>query len=213
MKHAGSLLMAAALMLTALPGVAQAKKPSGPPPVRMRATIESFSHDMLKVKTEMGQEATLAVTPKTHISGMAARKLSDIKSNDFIGVTAMTAKDGTMHATEVHIFPPPLRGAGEGHYPFDRGPTSTMTNAVVSGIVKVGKGDVFTLTYKHPKIGKPGSVKIDIGPGIPIVEFVPGDKSLLVPGAKTVIFAGKKPDGSYIAFAIVAEKNGVKPPM
>ncbi|MGH6988369.1 MAG: hypothetical protein ACREFD_12730 [Stellaceae bacterium] len=183
------------------------------PPARLRATVEKFDHNVLTVKTEMGQVATVDVTPKTKISGVAARKLSDIKPDDYIGVTAMKAKDGSLHAIEVHIFPPPMRGVGEGHYPFDRGPTSTMTNAVVSGIVTSGNGDVFTLAYKKPKIGKPGAVKIDIGRHTPIVIFVPGDRSLLVPGARVVMFAAKKPDGTYAAFVIVAEKNGVKPPM
>jgi len=201
------IAVAAALLLSALPALA-----ADGPPTRLRATIEKVDNGTLTVKTQDGQEATVTVTPKTNIAGVAARKLGDIKANDFIGVTAMTDKAGTMHATEVHIFPEQGRGTGEGHYPWDKGPTSTMTNAAVSGMVDASDGKVFTMSYKD-RSGKTGSVKIDIGPGIPIVAFVPGDASLLKTGAKTVMFAHKNDDGTYAAMAIVAEKDGVKPPM
>jgi len=35
----------------------------------------------------------------------------------------------------------------------------------------------------------------------------------LKPGAHVVMFARKGPDGNYMAVAVVAEKDGVKPPM
>lgn len=207
-------VMTAALLLSgALPALAQDKAPPPGPPTRLRATIEKVDNGVLTVKTEQGAEATVAVTPKTNISGVAARKLGDIKPNEFIGITALNGKDGTMHATEVHIFPEQMRGAGEGHYPWDKGPESSMTNAAVAGMVDSSDGKVFTMSYKDKKTGQTGQVKIDISPTIPIVAFVPGDPSLLKPGAKTVMFAFKKPDGSYMAAAIVAEKDGVKPPM
>jgi hypothetical protein len=213
MKKTNRLFMAAALLLGgALPAMAQDKPPPGPPTV-LRATIEKVAGDTLTVKTGMGQEATVAVTPKTGIQGVDARKLSEIKPNEFIGVTAVPGKDGVMHATEVHIFPEAMRGAGEGHRPFDRGPGSTMTNAAVAGMVASSDGKLFTLSYKDKTSGKTEQVKIDIGPATPIVAFVPGDRSLLKAGARAVLFARKNPDGTFVALGIVAEKNGVKPPM
>jgi hypothetical protein len=88
-----------------------------------------------------------------------------------------------------------------------------MTNAAVSGIVSASDGKVFTMSYKDRMTGKMGEVKIDVSPTIPIVAFIPGDAGLLKPGASAVMFTRKNADGSYIAFAIVAEKDGVKPPM
>jgi hypothetical protein len=213
MKKAGMLMMAAALMLAAIPSFAE-DKPAAPPapPTKIRAVVEKFDSGMATVKTESGDTAMVAVGPKTKISGVAKRQLSEIKPNEFIGVTAMADKDGMMHATEIHIFPEPMRGVGEGHYPWDKGPTSSMTNGAVSGMADTTDGKTFTMTYKD-KTGKMGESKIDISPKIPIVAFVPGDMSLLKPGAHAVIYAGKNPDGSFMAFAIVAEKDGVRPPM
>jgi hypothetical protein len=207
------ILMAAALLLgVALPASAQDKAPPARPTV-LRGTVENLAGDMLTMKTGMGQEATVAVTPKTSIQGVDARKLSDIAPNEFIGVTAVPGKDGAMHATEVHIFPEAQRGAGEGHRPLDPGTGSTMTNAAVAGMVASSDGKVFTMSYKDKMSGKTDQVKIDISPATPIVAFVPGDRSLLKPGARIVIFARKNPDGTLAAGAIVAEKDGVKPPM
>ena len=216
MKRTSIFVIAATFVLTSLPSLAQEKMSGGPPPTpptRLRATIEKFDNGMATVQTQTGETAMIAVGPKTNISGVAARKLSEIKPNEFIGVTAMADKDGTMHATEVHIFPEQMRGAGEGHYPWDKGPNSSMTNGAVAGMVDASDGKTFTISYKERASGKMSDVKINISPDIPIVAFVPGDQSLLKPGAHTVIFARKNADGSYLALAIVAEKDGVRPPM
>lgn len=213
MARAGKWVLATALMLMAFPSLAQQNQAPAGPPTRLRATVEKFDNGTATVQTQAGDTATVAVGPKTNISGVVARKLSDIKPNEFIGITALADKDGVMHATEVHIFPEQMRGAGEGHYPWDKGPTSSMTNAAVAGMVDSSDGKVFTMSYKDRATGKMGEVKIDISPSIPIVAFVPGDQSLLKPGARVVMFARKNPDGNYMALAIVAEKEGVKPPM
>ena len=59
-----------------------------------------------------------------------------IKDNSFIGVTGMPQPDGSQKAVEIHIFPEPMRGTGEGHRPWDLQPGSTMTNATVAQMVK-----------------------------------------------------------------------------
>lgn len=216
MIQARIFAVAATLILAALPSFAQDKMSGGPPPTpptRLRATIEKFDAGVLTLQTQTGDTAMVTVGPKTNISGVDARKLSDIKQNEFIGITAIADKDGVMRATEVHIFPEQMRGAGEGHMPWDKGPNSSMTNAAVAGMVKSADGETFTMSYKDRATGKMDSVKIDISPDIPIVAFVRGDQSLLKPGAHVVLFARKNADGSYLALAVVAEKDGVKPPM
>jgi hypothetical protein len=51
-----------------------------------------------------------------------------------------------------------------------------------------------------------------VSPDIPIVTYVPGDASLLKPGAAIFSSALKKADGSLTAGRVSAEKDGVKPP-
>lgn len=213
MIQARSFLAIAALLL-GVPSVAQASA-SGVPrmPVRIRATIEKFDNKMLTVKTEKGDELTLAVTPNTNVAGVTARKLTDIKPNDFIGVSAMEGTDKKLHATEVHIVPEAMRGAGEGHYSWDEGPESSMAISAVAGMVDSTDGKTFTLRSKNKATGTVSSTDIDISPTIPVVAFTPGDASLLKPGAHTVMFVLKEEDGDLVALKIVAETGGVRPPM
>src|SRR5215510_10300272 len=60
----------------------------------------------------------------------------------------MPRADGSQSALEVHIFPEAMRGTGEGHYPWDLRPQSTMTNANVEQVVTAVDGQTLTLKYK-----------------------------------------------------------------
>jgi hypothetical protein len=46
-----------------------------------------------------------------------------------------------------------MRGSGEGHYPWDLRPQSTMTNANVDQVVTAADGRTLTLKYKDGKKG------------------------------------------------------------
>jgi hypothetical protein len=142
------------------------------------------------------------------VRGIIKASLADIKDNSFIGVTGMPQPDGSQKAVEIHIFPEPMRGTGEGHRPWDLQPGSTMTNATVAQMVKSVDGDVITLKYKD------GEKKIIVTPQTVIVTYVPGDKSELKPGAKIFIAAAaKKDDGTLEAAAISVGRDGITPPM
>ena len=54
---------------------------------------------------------------------------------------------------------------------------------------------------------------IEVDPETRVVLLVPGDRSLLKPGAAVSVFTQKDPDGQLTARAVQAEKNGVKPLM
>ena len=188
------------------PPPAEAPPPAAPPPqVRVRGTVQQLEGQALTVLTEADGAVVVTLAPNVGINGLASRSLADISDNTFIGTTAVRGADGRWKATEVHIFPEAMRGAGEGHYPWDL-PESTMTNGAVTGTATAA--DSRTLKVKYAT----GEADIDVSPETPIVELVPGDASLLVPGA--TVFVLGAPDGTTInAFAILAEKDGVKPPM
>jgi hypothetical protein len=141
------------------------------------------------------------------IAGVVKASLSDIKQGSFVGVTAMPQADGSQSALEVHIFPEAMRGTGEGHYPWDLRPQSTMTNANVEQIVTAVDGQTLTLKYKG------GEKKIFVPATTPIVIYVQGDKGDLKPGAKVFIVAIKQPDGTLQGRAWRVGRDGVTPPM
>ena len=177
--------------------------------VRVRGTVESADGPMLTVKSRDGKTTyRVKLTDNATVRGIVKASLSDIKENSFIGVTGMPQADGTQKAVEIHIFPEPMRGTGEGHRPWDLVPNSTMTNATVAQMVKGVQGDEITLKYKD------GEKKIHVAPDTVIVTYVPGEKSELKPGAKIFIAAAnKKEDDTLEAAAVSVGRDGITPPM
>ena len=177
------------------------------PPVRVRGTIERIDGSIYVVKARDGAELKVTLADNPQIAGIVKASLSDIKQGSFVGVTAMPQADGSQSALEVHIFTEAMRGTGEGHYPWDLRPQSTMTNANVEQIVPVVDGQTLTMKYKD------GEKKIFVPANTPIVTYVQGDKSDLKPGAKVFIVAAKQPDGTLQGRAWRVGRDGVTPPM
>jgi hypothetical protein len=144
--------------------------PSRKSAVRIRGTIERVDGAVYVVKARDGAELKLTLADKRQIAGIIKASLSDIKQNSFVGVTAMPQPDGSLSAVEVHIFPEAMRGTGEGHYPWDLQPQSTMTNANVEQVVSAVDGRTLTLKYKD------GEKKITIPASAPIVTYVPATR-------------------------------------
>jgi hypothetical protein len=177
-------------------------------PTRVRGTIEKVDGNTLTVKSRDGATVTVILKEGGAVRGVEKAALADIKQNSFVGITAMPQPDGTQKAVEVHIFPESLRGAGEGHRPWDLMPNSTMTNANVEQLVTAVDGPMLTMKYKD------GEKKISVPNNAEIVQFVNGDKSDLKPGAKIFVAAGTKlPNGDIEAAGINVGKNGLTPPM
>src|SRR5262247_3233104 len=177
------------------------------PPIRVRGTIERVEDPVYVIKARDGAELKLTVAAKPSIAALVKASLADIKQGSFVGVTSMPQPDGSLSALEVHIFPEAMRGTGEGHYPWDLRPQSTMTNANVEQVVTAVDGQTLTLKYKD------GEKKIFVPANTPIVVYVPGDRSDLKPGAKVFIAAVKKPDGTLQGRAWRVGRDGVTPPM
>ena len=179
--------------------------------VRVRGTIERVEGQTLVVKSRDGAELKVVLAHNALIVALVKASLSDINPGSFVGVTGMPQADGSQKALEVHIFPEAMRGTGEGHYPWDLRPQSTMTNANVVNVEQTVTGvEGRTLTMKY----KDGEKKIIVPPDVPIVTYVMSDKSELKPGAKIFISAAKKlPDGTLQAPRVNFGKDGLTPPM
>jgi hypothetical protein len=201
LKYGVAGAAAVALLLSLAPASAQQ-------PPRVRGTIEKVDGNTLTVKSRDGASVTVVLKDGAAVRGVEKAQLADIKQNSFVGITAMPQPDGTQKAVEVHIFPESLRGAGEGHRPWDLLPNSTMTNANVEQLVTAVDGPMLTMKYKD------GEKKISVPNNAVIVQFVAGDKSDLKPGAKIFVAAGTKlPNGDIEAPAINVGKDGLTPPM
>jgi hypothetical protein len=115
--------------------------------VRVRGTIVGLEGSTLTVKTREGPTSALALKPDWKVTGIAKASVEDIKPGDFVGIASLPAAAGGDAALEVLVFPPAMKGTGEGSYPWDLKPKSSMTNATVTNAVKDVDGRTLTLSY------------------------------------------------------------------
>ncbi len=153
-------LLAATLCGLMLAGSAFAQTPT-----RIRGAVAGLDGNMLTVKTREGPEVKIKLADNYAVAAVVPISIADIKKGSFIGSAAMKDKDGTMKAVEVLVFPEAMRGANEGHYPWDLMPESTMTNANVDAIMEGASGREMIVAYKG------GTQKIVVPPGVPVVTF------------------------------------------
>jgi len=199
------LLTAATLAaLAALPALVTPA--SAQTPERVRGTVRSLSGNTLVVDTREGAQATITLAPNYSVAAVVPATLADAKPGTFIGAAAMGPKD-RLRAVEVLIFPDSMKGSGEGHYPWDLMPESTMTNATIESEVSGSDGRELTV------VAKGETLRMTVPANVPIVTFQPADAALLTPGTHVFIGATKAADGTLSAARVNAGKDGMTPPM
>ena len=179
----------------------------GPQTLRVRGTIVSLDGSTLVVKSREGETVPIRLADTWNVSGIIKASLGDVKAGTYIGTAAMPQQDGSLRALEVLIFPEAMRGAGDGHSPWDLLPDSTMTNAIVSETVQAVDGQTLTLTYKGDQ------KKVSVPPNVPVVTLTPAQKADVMAGAPVFISTQRQADGTITASRVTVGLNGVAPPM
>jgi hypothetical protein len=203
-------------------------------PERVRGTILSATADSVTVDTHADKPVTVALTGDTSYLNVEKSNLNKVEKGSYIG-TATKDVGGTQVALEVVIFPPSMRGAGDGHYTWDKirdttlsggaQTSSSMTNGNVSAVSgsaatvnsTMTNGDVaasqsqgglthLVVTYKG------GQQAVLVPPTAPIVTFRPGTKALLAKGNDVFVKATQTGSG-LVANTVAVGVDGVKPPM
>ena len=174
--------------------------------VRVRGTVVSVTDSTLVVKSRDGDNVSIALGLGWKAGGIAKAQLADIKPGDFVGIASLPGASGD-GALEVLVFPPAMRGTGEGSYGWDLKPNSTMTNGAVSEAVKSVEGTTVNVVY-HGQ-----SKKITIAPTTPIVTFAKAVNADVKPGAAVFVPAQRGDDGKLTTTQVVVGKDGVVPPM
>ena len=197
----------AAVLIAFLVVPASAQNPPATTPMRVAGTVDKLDGNKLTVNMKDGQAVAVVLADNAAVFGVEKRTLADIKPGDFLASGGVKGTDGKIHAVEVRIFPEALRGTGEGQRPWDAKPDGVMTNATVGTVSQSPEGGVIHVKYKD------GESEFTVGPEVPVLAYVAGDRSLLKPGAAIVTVAQKKPDGTLTTGRVTAEKDGVRPPM
>jgi hypothetical protein len=198
-RHFLQLLAASATAASAMVSAQQARS------VRLRGTIEAVSETKLALHERSGRRMELALSPTYTVTEVFPIALADIKAGSFVGVGGLPQPDGSQRAIAVLLFPEAMRGTGEGHYPFDFLPDSTMTNATVADVVAAPDGRRLQLKYKD------GEKTIVVPPDAPIVSLRPGERSMVLPGAKVAVNV-QEINGQPTVVRVNAGRNGFAPP-
>ena len=201
MKHV-ALSIAAALLATA-PALAQ---PAAPPaPQFVRGTVTAVTPTSLNLTSREGKKLTIGLTKDWTVQITKSVTAAQIVPGSFIGTAEMPQKDGTGRSLEVHVFPPGVK-LGEGHYGWDLKKGSMMTNGTVGKVVASKSGSAFDVSYST------GVRKIVVPAKTPIVQIVPGARTLVAPGSK-VFMAAIQTSGGLITNSVAVGENGKAPPM
>jgi hypothetical protein len=175
--------------------------------VRVRGSVVSLDGSKLVVHAKDGKDVTVNLADNFAALAVVKSSMADIKEGTFIGTATVTQPDSTLRSMEVVVFPDKMRGTAEGHYPWDLGSSSMMTNATVANAVKGVDGQTVTVTYKG------GEKKIEIPANVPVVTLVPATKEEIVPGAMVFVPTQRQADGSLNGGAVLFGKDGLVPPM
>lgn len=193
---------------------------------KLAGDIVSVQGPRAEIRAGDGRTVALAIPDDVRISGRSPADLDQLAPGAFVGTTAVAQPDGTLVASEVHIFPESMRGRGEGHRPMDNQPgstmtnatiarvgsheaatRSTMTNATVAQVAGQAGGRTMTLTYKG------GEKTVFVPEKTPVMMTETADRKDLVPGAHVVVYASTQADGTLAARRITVGLKGLVPPL
>lgn len=176
-------------------------------PMRIRGEIVQASPTEIDVRVRAGNAIDkVMVSDKTAYLAVTKADVDAIAPGEFVGVAGVPQADGKIKAIGVMIFPESARGSHEGHFPWDLGPESTMTNATVGDVAKAGDGREMRVTYQG------GEKTIEIVDQTSIARFGPADASIAVPGAQTTVIAERTEEGILMGRAVLVGKDGFRPP-
>lgn len=191
------------LAAQAAPHAAWGQVNAAPPLSGVKGKLQSFTGSSLEILTKSGVVHVNIQQPLTTYKQIPS-DLSHVTSTSFVGVASMKQADGTERATQIKIFPPELRGAGEGSSMMDAAPGamthSRMTNGSVSrpavshsrmtnGTVQKGSGTTLVVHYQD------GAQTISVPPGVPVTE-VAREKVTFAPGDTVYAATEKLPNGT-----------------
>jgi hypothetical protein len=188
--------------------------------------IQSFDGKIITLKQSDGTIVPVTLGVNAMINLNARRTLADIKPGDFIASGGTRGPDGKIRANEIRIF---SGVRGEGQFPMAQ-PNQVMTNATVKA-VETGatvqavdsKGGVPVIKLSFQGAGAPGSpectgrasdapggagtgcigeTEFEVPANVPVVATLPGDASMLKPGAKVRMSVMVAADGSGTATRI-----------
>jgi hypothetical protein len=179
---------------------------SGGTPARLRGKVDAVSEGAIRLTLRNGAKAEAKLPDNVRVVWLTVAQPSEIREGSYVGTAAVPQADGTLKALEVQVFPPSMRGIGEGSRDWDLGAGSSMTNGTVGSLV-AANGRTMTIIYKG------GEKRVVVPDDVPVVTYEPADRAALTAGANVLINGTRAADGTVTAASVSVGKNGLVPPM
>jgi hypothetical protein len=224
--------------LTAAALLVAATAAAEPAVQRVRGSVTTVADNVFSIHPADGADQQISTTADTKYLRVVKSSLDKVEPGSYIG-TATKTVGSNLVALEVLIFPPDMKGTGEGHYDWDNIPDTTrsgggsthssmtngnvaavaagkspsvkssMTNGNVASVAAQNGTKQLTVTYNG------GEQTITVPPTAPIVTFQPGMKSDLATGASAFVLVATdgKSAAPSVAQLVAIGVDGVKPPM
>jgi hypothetical protein len=188
---------------------------------KLNGEVVAANGSSFQLRTTAGERFEIKVSDRARLTERSAIEIGVIREGVYLGTTATPQADGTLLASEVHVFSEAMRGTGEGHRPVPNDPSSTMTNATVANVSapKTTSATVSSVAASSTRehglrmtLRYAGGEKTVVVPdGVPIVMMEMGDRAMLVPGAHVVAYVTRQPDGKLLAERVSIGKAGYVP--
>jgi hypothetical protein len=195
------VLIAGAAFFTAATGFAADR------PLHLRGEVTAVAAGELTITDRKGVKTTVKLPEQAQVLDVSRSSVDEIQENSYLGVAAAPAPGGKVRALGVMVFPEPARGMNEGHFPWDMGDKSTMTNATVAKVSKKSSATELEMRFG----GKTQLVVLD--KATVYGKFVPGKRELIVVGAKVLVIGAQTADGATAANAVLVGRDGFLPPI
>lgn len=196
-----NLLVASAALLTFSVGYAADRQ------VHLRGEISAVSATDMTITDRKGVKTTVKLPEQAQVLDVSRSSAAAIKENSYLGIAAAPAPDGKVRAMGVMIFPEAARGMNQGHFPWDKGERSTMTNATVAKVSRKASATELDMRFGDK------AQQVILDQATVYGQFVPGQRALITVGAKALVIGATGADGVTSANAVLVGRDGFLPPI
>lgn len=146
--------------------------------------VTAIDSAMIHMEQDDGAKKSVPVASGLVVFRLKPTTVADIKPNEFVASAAEPRDDGTLHSTELRIFPERLRGVGEGQRPMNDARKQVMTNATVTGPAAALGGDRVKVSFPG------GDAILVIGKDVPVVRIEEAAIADVQPGQRVRLQGG-----------------------
>src|SRR5215831_4875738 len=149
------------------------------PVAKIAGDVVRVDGQNLELRSKDGKQLRVELSDHLRLSARSPAGVDAIKQQAYVGATAVPQPDGTLLASEVHVFPESMRGTAEGHRllppePGNAAEKSTMTNATVTGVT--GNKSSNTMTNATVSKLSPDDSSLTM-----TLTYAGGEKTVVVP--------------------------------